>query len=199
MLIIPIILLAFVFVPGIGKSNYGATRWIGFGGFTIQPSELAKYGFVVFVASYMSDDMGRMRSFKGVLPILFAGGMVVSGGCVGINTGGTVDVVGRVGDVGCTVGNSGVNATAGNRNDRSPDGGAVWAAADRLPITNRNSTAKISSAAPNPTLRFCMSIFGSLLVMNCKCVLNMHALPRCTINRNLHFIAGVSILGVCGG
>ena len=75
-LVLPIILLALVFVPGLGKSNYGATRWIGIGGFTLQPSELAKYGFVVFASAYMSDDMGRVRTFKGVLPVLLAGGVI---------------------------------------------------------------------------------------------------------------------------
>ncbi len=71
---VPMILLALVFIPGVGKSNYGATRWIGVGGVTIQPSELAKYGFVVFAAGYMAEDMGRLRTFKGTLPVLFAGG-----------------------------------------------------------------------------------------------------------------------------
>ncbi len=75
-LIVPILLLALVFVPGIGKTNYGATRWIGVGGFTLQPSELAKYGFVVFASAYMADDMGKMRTFKGVLPLLGAGGVI---------------------------------------------------------------------------------------------------------------------------
>ena len=74
--ILPVILLGLVFVPGIGKTNYGATRWIGFGGVTIQPSELAKYGFVIFSAAYMADDMGRMRTFKGVLPVLLCGGVI---------------------------------------------------------------------------------------------------------------------------
>ena len=75
-LVVPMILLALVFVPGIGKSNYGATRWIGIGGFTLQPSELAKYGFVVFASAYMADDMGRLRTFKGVLPVLATGGII---------------------------------------------------------------------------------------------------------------------------
>ena len=75
-LIVPIILLALVFVPGLGKTNYGATRWIGVGGITLQPSELAKYGFVVFSAAYMSENMDKMRTFKGVLPILAAGGII---------------------------------------------------------------------------------------------------------------------------
>ncbi len=73
-LIFPMILLALVFVPGLGKTNYGATRWIGIGGFTLQPSELAKYGFVIFASAYMAEDMGRMRTFKGALPVLLAGG-----------------------------------------------------------------------------------------------------------------------------
>ena len=74
--IIPIILLALVFVPGIGKTNYGATRWIGFGGVTLQPSELAKYGFVIWASAYMSENMGKMRTFLGAIPVLLAGGGV---------------------------------------------------------------------------------------------------------------------------
>ena len=72
-LIVALILLALVFIPGVGKSNYGATRWIGFGGFTIQPSELAKYAFVLFTAGYFAKNPARMRSFKGILPVLGAG------------------------------------------------------------------------------------------------------------------------------
>ncbi len=73
---VSIVLLALVFVPGLGVTNYGATRWIGIGGITLQPSELAKYGFVVFAAAYMSDDVGRIRTFKGALPVLLTGGVV---------------------------------------------------------------------------------------------------------------------------
>lgn len=75
-LIISLILLALVFIPGVGKSNYGATRWIGFGGFTIQPSELAKYAFVLFTAGYFAKNPSRMRTFKGILPVLGAGLMI---------------------------------------------------------------------------------------------------------------------------
>lgn len=73
---LPIVLLVLVFVPGVGKSNYGATRWIGIGPITIQPSELAKYGFVLFAAAYMSENMEKVRTLKGCLPVLIAGGVI---------------------------------------------------------------------------------------------------------------------------
>ena len=75
-LLVPIVLLALVFVPGIGKSNYGATRWIGIGPITIQPSELAKYGFVLFASAYMAEHMDKVRTLKGCIPVLVAGGVI---------------------------------------------------------------------------------------------------------------------------
>ena len=71
-----VLLLALVFVPGLGKSNYGATRWIGIGSFTVQPSELAKLGFVMFTAGYFAKDPARMRTLAGCLPVLAAGGVI---------------------------------------------------------------------------------------------------------------------------
>ncbi|MGN1234841.1 MAG: FtsW/RodA/SpoVE family cell cycle protein, partial [Christensenellaceae bacterium] len=73
---ISLVLLALVFVPGIGKSNYGAARWIGFGSVTIQPSEIAKYAFVLFFAGFVAKDPRRIRSVKGLLLLLAGGGAV---------------------------------------------------------------------------------------------------------------------------
>lgn len=73
-LIIPLVLLAAVFIPGVGRESYGATRWIGLGPITIQPSEIAKYGFVIFAAAYASENPERMKKFVGMLPVLAAGG-----------------------------------------------------------------------------------------------------------------------------
>lgn len=67
-------LLALVFVPGVGKSNYGATRWIGIGSFTLQPSEIAKFALVTFCAGYAADNMEKISTFRGMLPVLAAGG-----------------------------------------------------------------------------------------------------------------------------
>ncbi len=72
-LIASLVLLALVFVPGLGKSNYGATRWIGFGSFTVQPSELAKYGLILFTAGYFAKNPARVKGFRGILPVLGAG------------------------------------------------------------------------------------------------------------------------------
>lgn len=72
-LIVSLVLLALVFVPGLGRSNYGATRWIGIGSLTIQPSEFAKLGFVLFTAGYFAKDPARMRTLRGCLPVLGAG------------------------------------------------------------------------------------------------------------------------------
>lgn len=71
--IVTVVLLALVFVPGIGVENYGAKRWIGLGAFTIQPSELAKFSLILFSACYVSKHPDKIKTFLGFLPILFYG------------------------------------------------------------------------------------------------------------------------------
>lgn len=71
--IISAILLALVFIPGIGVENYGAKRWLNLGFFTIQPSEFAKFALVLFSAAYLSDNYEKIGKFKTLLPILGVG------------------------------------------------------------------------------------------------------------------------------
>lgn len=71
-----ILLLVLVFVPGLGISANGARRWIGVGGINLQSSEVAKFGFVVFTACYLSKNFVNTKTFKGILPILLAGGII---------------------------------------------------------------------------------------------------------------------------
>ena len=75
-LLVAIILLILVFVPFIGIENNGAKRWIGLPGFTIQPSEIAKFAFVLFASGYMAKNYDIIRTFKGMLPVLVAGGLI---------------------------------------------------------------------------------------------------------------------------
>ncbi|GHC97712.1 cell division protein FtsW [Nocardiopsis terrae] len=51
--LVALVLIALPMVPGLGISEFGARRWIGFGGFTVQPSEFAKIALVVFLSSYL--------------------------------------------------------------------------------------------------------------------------------------------------
>lgn len=49
-----IALLGIVLIPGVGVENYGARRWIDLGFITLQASEVAKVGYVLFAAGYMA-------------------------------------------------------------------------------------------------------------------------------------------------
>jgi cell division protein FtsW len=49
-----VLLLIAVLLPGVGASANGATRWLAFGGFRMQPSELAKFAVVLFAAELLS-------------------------------------------------------------------------------------------------------------------------------------------------
>ena len=71
--IISVILLALVFIPVVGVENYGARRWINLGFFTIQPSEFAKFAFVLFAAAYLSENYEKVGKFKTLLPVLAVG------------------------------------------------------------------------------------------------------------------------------
>jgi cell division protein FtsW len=55
--------LLLVLVPGIGVSRFGSTRWLGFGGLVVQPSELAKLVLLLWVA----DVLERKRPSDGSL------------------------------------------------------------------------------------------------------------------------------------
>lgn len=70
--IICLILLGIKFIPGIGVEANGATRWIGIGKFTLQPSELTKIGTIIFMANSISKKKEEIRTLsKGIIPYLF--------------------------------------------------------------------------------------------------------------------------------
>jgi cell division protein FtsW len=70
---ISVVLLVLVFVPGVGITNYGATRWIGVGSFSLQPSEIAKYSFALFAATHFAKNPQKVKTIRGVLPVLLVG------------------------------------------------------------------------------------------------------------------------------
>ncbi len=66
-LLVSLFLLVWVLVTG--KLTNGATRWINLGFTTIQPSELAKLGLVLFYSTLITRYKEKMRTFRyGILP-----------------------------------------------------------------------------------------------------------------------------------
>ena len=77
LLISAIILLVIVLVPGVARDIGGAKRWIRFGGFGFQPSEFAKFCFVLYMAHSISIRQDRIKSFVyGMLPDMFITGLI---------------------------------------------------------------------------------------------------------------------------
>ncbi|MGI9600882.1 MAG: putative lipid II flippase FtsW [Acidimicrobiales bacterium] len=71
LLIVTAALLVLVLVPQIGLSVNGARRWIGAGGFTFQPSELAKLALIIWVADMVTRQRRNVTSLNSTLaPIL---------------------------------------------------------------------------------------------------------------------------------
>ena len=70
--ILGLVLLALVFIPGVGVENYGATRWINLGFTTFQPSDIAKFTLVIFIAGCLSKN--SCVTFKSMAAILLACG-----------------------------------------------------------------------------------------------------------------------------
>jgi cell division protein FtsW len=69
LLILSLILLGATLVPGIGKMINGSRRWLRYGMFSFQPSELAKFAFVVYMSYFIAKKGERLRDFmNGIVP-----------------------------------------------------------------------------------------------------------------------------------
>ncbi len=69
LLLAAIALTLLVFVPGVGVSHGGALRWLDIAGFSFQPAEFLKIGFVIFFAAFLASAREKIHSFRyGLLP-----------------------------------------------------------------------------------------------------------------------------------
>lgn len=61
----------FVFIPGLGKEINGATRWLRLGDFSLQPSELLKVGYLIYLATWLAGVRKHIDSWQhGLAPFL---------------------------------------------------------------------------------------------------------------------------------
>lgn len=68
LMITTLVLLVIVFIPVIGSSAKGAHRWINFGAFPFQPSELAKISFIIYLSAWLES---REKSLSAIGRSLF--------------------------------------------------------------------------------------------------------------------------------
>lgn len=63
-LVATVLLLMIVLIPGIGLKAGGARRWIDFGFFNVQPTELSKFAVIVYLSSwFINKEKRRFISF----------------------------------------------------------------------------------------------------------------------------------------
>ncbi len=77
-LLLSIVLLALLFVPGLGVRVGGAMRWLRLPGLTLQPAELVKLALVLYLAHSLTRKKEKVRSFvKGYLPYIIVLGLLL--------------------------------------------------------------------------------------------------------------------------
>jgi cell division protein FtsW len=74
--VLSVVALLLVFTP-LGEERGGATRWLGLGDISFQPSEILKIAFVIYLASWMSRGTRRSMSFvEGFVPFVLLAGAI---------------------------------------------------------------------------------------------------------------------------
>ncbi len=76
-----LVLLIIVIIPGIGIVRGGARSWLGFGSFTIQPSELMKIAIIFLLSKYLScheKELKKIKNFGLIIMLpLFVFGLIM--------------------------------------------------------------------------------------------------------------------------
>ncbi len=70
MLLLSLALLVAVLIPGLGHSAKGASRWIGFGAFSVQPSEFVKIFVVIYLVKVFSMEVKENYIFQLLVPMI---------------------------------------------------------------------------------------------------------------------------------
>jgi len=79
LLAIALVALVVVLVPGIGLARGGARRWLHLGPLSLQPSELAKFAVVLYLARSLVKKGDRVATFQfGIVPHYLVVGLVAA-------------------------------------------------------------------------------------------------------------------------
>jgi cell division protein FtsW len=79
LLVVATVAMVLVLVPGIGSVRSGARRWLPLGPLTFQPSELAKFALVLYLARSLARRGERVREFwHGIVPHCLMVGMLAA-------------------------------------------------------------------------------------------------------------------------
>lgn len=79
LMIVAVILLALIWIPGLGVTRGGARRWVRLGPVLAEPSELVKFAVVFFLADYLARRQERMADFRrGPLPAMIVVGVIAA-------------------------------------------------------------------------------------------------------------------------
>ncbi|MFE4834658.1 putative lipid II flippase FtsW [Arthrobacter sp. NPDC056691] len=74
-----VVSLGLVFTP-LGMTVNGNRNWLGFGGFTVQPSEFAKLALIVWAAAVLSRKQAMLHESKhAIVPLLLPTGAIIIG------------------------------------------------------------------------------------------------------------------------
>lgn len=74
-----VVALGLVFTP-LGMTVNGNRNWLGFGGFTVQPSEFAKLALILWAAAVLSRKQALLHEWKhAVVPLLLPAGALIIG------------------------------------------------------------------------------------------------------------------------
>jgi cell division protein FtsW len=66
-----------LFIPSVSLHSGGATRWINIGFLSLQPSELLKIAFIIYLAAWIQYAKDRIKSFKyGLAPYIVITGIL---------------------------------------------------------------------------------------------------------------------------
>lgn len=76
-LLVAVVLLLLVLIPGIGISRLGARRWLGYGQLAFQPSEVAKFAYIMWLSTYLARYARDVTDFvRGLLPPVMVMGLL---------------------------------------------------------------------------------------------------------------------------